>query len=86
MCLLIIIGFIGIVLTLVSGQYSEHTSLFWFFLGTNLLTAYFYKTYRRAESVQATSENILAWLHFLLGVFGLTAGVLFVWLCVVIWL
>ena len=87
MCLLYIIAGLGIVLTIISGQYSDHTALFWSFLGCTGATGFFYSLQRRIMADPAgQGRNTHMIVELGTGVFGFATLGLFLWLVVVIWL
>ena len=87
MCLLRFIAGVGILLTILSGQYSDHTILFWVFLGCTVAAGFFYSLWRgimadpagqgyNTRLIIELGASIFAW-----GTFGL-----FIWLIIVIWI
>lgn len=87
MCVLYIMGGFGIVLTLLSGQYSAHTILFWAFLGCAAATGFFYSLERMlAADPVGQGKNTMLTIALGTGLFGFATLGLFVWLCIVIWI
>lgn len=87
MCLLYIIAGLGIVLTVISGQYSDHTALFWSFLACTGATGFFYSLQRRIMADPAgQGRNTQMIVELGTGAFGFATLGLFLWLVVVIWL
>ena len=87
MCLLYAMLGAGVVLTLLSGQYSDHAILFWAFVVAVFLTAGFYKNQLNVAQGQAKfSLRTRKVIELGTGVFGVATAVLFVWLMVVIWI
>ncbi len=87
MCLIYIIGGLGIVLTLLSGHYSDHTTLFWAFLGCTAATGFFYSLQRRLMADPAgQGRNTMLTIELGTGSFGFATLGLFIWLCIVIWI
>jgi hypothetical protein len=87
MCLLYIIAGLGILLTNISGQYSDHTTLFWSFLGCTAATGFFYSLQRRIKAdpaVQGYNTRLIIELGTATSGFA-TLG-LFIWLMIVIWI
>jgi len=86
MCLLYIIAGIGILLTIISGQYSQHTALFWSFLGVTAATSLFYSIQRQimADS-RGQGRKTFMTVELGTGLYGFATLALFIWLCIVIW-
>lgn len=87
MCLLYIIAGIGILLTVLSGQYPDHTILFWVFLGCTGATGFFYSLERRIMADpdgQGFNTRLIVSLGT--GIFGFASLGLFIWLMVIIWI
>jgi hypothetical protein len=87
MCLLYIIAGLGILLTIISGQYADHTALFWSFLGCTGATGFFYSLQRRImadPAGQGCKTHIIVELGT--GIFGFVTLGLFIWLIIVIWI
>lgn len=87
MCLLFLLATLGTVLTLISGQYSEHTFLFWSFLIFTAATGTFYSAERQISNtpVERVSSKHLT-ISIGTAVCGVVAFVLFLWLSITIWL
>ena len=88
MCLLYIIAGLGILLTVLSGQYSDHTGLFWAFLGCTGATGFFYSLQQRimAAPILGQRYNIRLIIELGTGTFGFATLGLFIWLMIVIWI
>jgi hypothetical protein len=87
MCLLYIIAGLGILLTLISGQYSDHTALFWSFLACSAATGFFYSLQRRIMTDPAgQGYNTRLIVELGTGLFGFATLGLFIWLIIVIWI
>jgi hypothetical protein len=87
MCLPYIIAGFGILLTVLSGQYSNHTYLFWVFLGCTAASGFFYSLQRRIMADPAGQGHKTRLIIELgTGVFGFAALGLFIWLMIVIWI
>lgn len=86
MCLLYIIAGLGILLTIISGQYSDHTGLFWSFLLCTAATGFFYSLQRRIMANQLKQEHkYQMFVEVGTGICGFATIGLFVWLLIVIW-
>jgi hypothetical protein len=88
MGLLYIIGGIGIFLTVISGQYSDHILLFWSFLGCTAVTGILYSRLRQPIPKAASQDTIarVIALGLLANFLCFATFVLLVWLCIVIWI
>jgi hypothetical protein len=87
MCLLYIIGGIGILLTMLSGQYADHMILFWAFLGCTAATGFFYSLQRRIMADPAgQGYNTRLIIELGTGACGFATLGLFIWLMIVIWI
>lgn len=87
MCLLYIIAGIGTLLTMVSGQYSQHMALFWSFLGVTAATGFFYSVQRQIMAdPRGQGRKTFIIVELGTGLCGFVTLALFIWLCVVIWL
>lgn len=87
MCLLYLIAALGIILTVVSGQYQEHMVLFWAFLVATAATGMFYSVDRRIRTnPEGIGRGTRLTIEVGTGVCGFATLGLFIWLCVVIWL
>lgn len=86
MCLIYVLGFTGVLLTIVSGRYQQHAALLWTFLTFTSATGLFYSWKRRMMArpdIQERKASAVAEVGT--GVCGFATLGLFVWLCVVIW-
>jgi len=87
MCLLYIIGGLGILLTIISGQYDQHTILFWSFLSATVATGFFYSLQRRIMAdPRGQGRNTFLTVELGTGICGFITIGLFVWLCIVVWI
>lgn len=87
MCLLYIIGGLGILMTVISGQYSQHTILFWSFLAATFATGFFYSLQRQIMAdPRGQGKNTFLTVELGTGLCGFTTFGLFIWLSIVIWL
>jgi hypothetical protein len=87
MSLLYIIAGIGILLTIISGQYSQHTVLFWSFLAVTAATGFFYSLQRKIMThPRGQDRKTFMTVELGTGLCGFATLALFVWLCIVIWL
>lgn len=84
MVLLKIIVVIGVILTIISGQYSDHVVLFWIFIGSCLLTGMLYIGSKSAKNEMKYRQADI--YEGLTGISGFATLILFVWLCIVIWI
>jgi hypothetical protein len=82
MCLIEILGAVAILVTVVSGQYSQHTVLFWSALTALVAAALIYIPANQHKRVSG-QEGVLWNLG---GFVFLVAFTLVVWLSVVVWI
>ncbi len=87
MCLLYIIAGSGILLTVISGQYSQHTLLFWSFLAVTAATGFFYSLQKQIMAdPRGQGRKTFMTVEVGTGLCGFVTLALFIWLCIVIWL
>lgn len=87
MCLLYIVAGFGILLTVISGQYSHHELLFWSFLSSLVATGFLYSLQRRVKAgYSGYRERTRFFVELGGGVSGFAAFGLFIWLMIVIWI
>jgi hypothetical protein len=90
MCLVYILIGIGSVLTMISGQYSDHVRLFWSFIGSTIALGLCYSIQRqimaRDTFIDRNPPLVKLMFELAVGIFGVAAIVQFIWLCVVIWI
>ena len=73
-------------LAILSGQYRDHTVLFWAFIVAVFMTAGFYKNQRKVAQGQVEfSLRTRQIIELGTGVFGFATAALFIWLMVVSW-
>jgi hypothetical protein len=88
MCFLYVIAGVGILLTVLSGQYSDHTLLFWAFVVSTFITGFFYSLqHRMADATgQGLNNRLRLTIEFGTGTSGFATLGLFIWLIIVIWI